>query len=959
MSNIINTEGNIDYIFGDQLFVGYVKFYKDSQAFGYLSSNNWKMNISGKFTERYQDFYIDKDSFDEKVVFNQLVVFRPAYVDNRLKAINICQYKKDIHSHLAIDNILYHNTIHWEKKNRNTIPGGLSDIRYDISIFSLSGIRRYELIEKCIAIYKDNGGEALLYALDTFFSIVGGEKEYSWKLHGEYENKNKEYNAIKCMFDLIDKLTAQKIVLKHASLQFLAPHEILLSLAGKLNDDFIIPKEVCAEHRTKKLQIIIGENKAFQNFYDEEAKTYTRRGSIDTKERENRFLRLLNYCPNDIKDSLEEEVKKQITEGIQTFMLNIDYKTRLEKTNLLRYCADYLDDRQKNVIEKSFRSDDIKEYVEVINKDIKREFESFAKCETDNYYRIKPEIKSLVIPHLVEALLQCLKATLDQINKGWSVDICRYKKIDSIIKTNRFITKECFEESRTILKQYLFDICEKKILDKKYNDGLVRTLKDVLEKEEYDSTLASYYKTVLDKGSLDAIFQFFINFEYSDIPINLNELISNKSIEEIAECGDTLYKLPDKGSSLLETIIMKIRDSYDTKGDFLQYYPLSYNKWDFHRNEKEEEGLNRYNFLIKVISNMAPEKSSCFINMLSCHDRIILSRNNKFLCITKDDVINELLFLGVNVEMDVILQEISFSSQAIIEIITSTPCQSEEELQEKLLWLRKYYSINKRTYISIVQRNNYETLLLDYLIDLSWKFNLDLKSYGIDVEKQLIPLSYEDLAYCQSFLKQLCYTEVENSDSCLKIWLADSYDGHNGINEIIEKIFNKNYDIQENHPCLILEKETKVYNTKTIKAYIALNVLNNLHLLVFDKVKLSPIVPFSNKEMISYFTSIFNMIHIKGSEKRTRFKWDEGDVDYTCSWEHIIIEFEQDTDDIVKSILKDVEPKLIVTNSRSLEYHDGPYGDEYERNYSDADTISRMALKLFKAYKEGCIPSLL
>ena len=957
MSNIINTEGNIDYIFGDKLFVGYVKFYKDSQAFGYLSSNNWKMNISGKFTERYQDFYIDKDSFDEKVVFNQLVVFRPAYVNNRLKAINICQYKKDIHSHLAIDNILYHNTIHWEKKNRNTIPGGLSDIRYDISIFSLSGIRRYELIEKCIAIYKDNGGEALLYALDTFFSIVGGEKEYSWKLHGEYENKNKEYNAIKCMFDLIDKLTAQKIVLKHASLQFLAPHEILLSLAGKLNDDFIIPKEVCAEHRTKKLQIIIGENKAFQNFYDEEAKTYTRRGSIDTKERENKFLRLLNYCPNDIKDSLEEEVKKQITEGIQTFMLNIDYKTRLEKTNLLRYCADYLDDRQKNVIEKSFRSDDIKEYVEVINKDIKREFESFAKCETDNYYRIKPEIKSLVIPHLVEALLQCLKATLDKINKGWSVDICRYKKIDSIIKTNRFITKECFEESRTILKQYLFDICEKKILDKKYNDGLVRTLKDVLEKEEYDSTLASYYKTVLDKGSLDAIFQFFIYFEYSDIPINLNELISNKSIEEIAECGDTLYKLPDKGSSLLETIIMKIRDSYDTKGDFLQYYPLSYNKWDFHRNEKEEEGLNRYNFLIKVISNMAPEKSSCFINMLSCHDRIILSRNNKFLCITKDDVINELLFLGVNVEMDVILQEISFSSQAIIEIITSTPCHSEEELQEKLLWLRKYYLINNRIYISIEQRKYYETKLVDYLIDMSHKFNIDLLYYGIDVDNHLIPLSYGDLTCCQSFLENLCNTGVEDCGSFLRIWLYGSWDGHDSVNKIIEKIFNMSFDIQDNRPCLIMEKNA--YTPQTIKAYIALNVLNNLHLLVTDRGKSSPIIPFSNQEMISYITGVYSLKYKKGEEDRTRFKWDEGDVDYTVSWHHIVIEFEHDIDDKVKSILKEVEPKLIATNFRTLEYHDGPYGDENDGYYSDSDTISRMTLKLFKAYKEGCIPSLL
>ena len=113
MNNDSTTSQNIEYIFGEKQFIGYIKFYNSNQDFGYLSSNNYGMNTNRKFWYKYQDFYIDKHSFGDYVRFNQLVVFRPAYINNKTKAINIIQYQVDKHRDIAINTILNNNIIHF------------------------------------------------------------------------------------------------------------------------------------------------------------------------------------------------------------------------------------------------------------------------------------------------------------------------------------------------------------------------------------------------------------------------------------------------------------------------------------------------------------------------------------------------------------------------------------------------------------------------------------------------------------------------------------------------------------------------------------------------------------------------------------------------------------------------------------------------------------------------------
>lgn len=956
--NVITEDNNknIKYLFGDQLFLGYIKFYTEQREFGYLSSNNWKMNTYGKFREKYQDFYIDTDSFDEKVLFNQLVVFRLAYVNKRLKAMNINQYRKEMHSHLAIDNILYLNTITWEERHRITVPAGRSGVTYDnvssqrnISIFSLSGIQRFKLIERCCEIYENNGSEALLYAIDSFFSAVGGDRQYSWKLHEEYVNKDKELNTIKNMFALIDSLTAQKIVLKHASLQLLAPHTLLLSLAGKLNDEYVIPSEVRAEHRTKKLQDIIEEKKVFQCFYDEEVKTYTRRGATDTKERRNRFLLLLKYCPEDIKGSLNAEVIRQITKGIQFFISNIENKTRLEKIHLLKYCADYITQNQKALIEKSFEIDDVKDYLKRLNSDLRLTFSYYPlgfnlKSITKEFYQQREFIRNEAKPILENAILQKID---NKLNIAYAND---YNEIIDTVNSNKFILEECHNQAIYIIRNKFRAFFEKELFSWHYSDKLPIIMNKLFGQEEVNVLLNSYSEKVLSIGSLSAIHRFFNVFGLT-YPIFYSELIMSRDLAGMLNCGNFFSSMPDYGSSLLDAIFDKIRANINGNGDFLTDYNIQ---------------SDRCSFLVRLINTIKDKDSiKNYIMTLSNHDRIVLTLSRKIEYfpsggrfvkdgydndfLTIDDVKKELQSIGAEGNNDDILQILPQSCIAIAEIILSSECKTEADTYNVLLWLRKYYTIENRKYKDWNERNYYEDKLLTYFAGLERNFHIGVKDYGIDLENKLFPLSYGDYKPFMPIVVNLAKAKVENYNSHMIITIPKDIVADDGIRDIIEKIFETRLENRDDNVCLIISTEDEIYTSTTIRSYITLSILNNLHLVMVHK-KDTDIIPFRNYKMISYITSIFNMEYNVGGTTITRFKWD-GSEDSDIYWEHIVIQFDSDLDEVTKSIILKIEPRLKVYN-KTLEYHNGP--DGYEGN-DRCGPVGEMTIRLFKAYKEGIL----
>ena len=953
--NIIeeSNNGNIKYLFGDQLFLGYIKFYAEQREFGYLTSNNWRMNSNEIFRKRFQDFYIDKASFEEDVEFNQLVVFRPAYADGKLKAMNLFQYRKDIHSEIAINTILGDPFIHLEKRHRITVPAGRSSIRYDyhtsqqeINIFSLSGIQRFKLIERCCEIYEDKGSEALLYALDSFVSAVGGDYQYSWKLHKEYVNKDIELNAIKNMFILIDSLTAQKIILKHASLQFLAPHSVLLALAGKLNDKFAIPSEVMEEHRVKKLQCIIEGKRVFQQFYDEKKVSDIYCSKEDIKREQRRFLHMLNYCPENIKESLANEINKQIREGIQLFLSEIENKTRLEKKHLLEYCSDYIDDNQKALIEKSFEIDDAKDYLKRLNSNLRLTFSYYPldfnlNSITKNFYQQRIFIRNGAKPILADAILQKID---NKLNVAYANN---YDEIIDTVNSNKFILEECHDQAISLIRNKFRAFCEKELFSRHYSDKLPIIMNKLFEQEEVDILLNSYSKKILSIGSLSVIHRFFNVFGLT-YPITYCELIRSRDLAGLLDCGDFFSNMPDYGCSLLDVVFDKIRDNTNGNGDFLTDYNIQ---------------SDRCCFLVRLINTITDKDSiRNHIMTLSNHDRIVLTLSRKIEYfpgggrfvkdgfdndfLTIDDVKKELQSIGAEGNNDDILQILPQSCIAIAEIILSSECKTEADLHNVLLWLRKYYTIENRKYKDRDERNYYEDKLLMYFANLERSFHVDVKNYGIDLENNLFPLSYGDYELFKPIIVNLAKAKVENCNSHLVINIPKDTVADDSIRYIIEKLFETSLEIREDNVCLIINMEDNLYTSTTILSYITLNILNNLHLIMTNKIA-SDIIPFNNYKMISYITSIFNMEYNAGGTTITRFKWD-GSEDRWTDWKHIVIKFDVDIDEVTKSILLKVEPNL-ESNNKTLEYHDGI--DCYKGHYG-CGPIGEMTIRLFKAYKE-------
>lgn len=340
---------SIHYIFGDRLFIGYTRFYNKDRNLGFVVSNNVGMKDRREFRHKYNDFYIDESSFDDCVHFDKLVIFRPAYVKGRLKALNVRQYDEDIDKIVAIKTILDNNIIEINNREREIIPAGRSGVSYghvyykqDINIYKLSGIKSYELLEECYHLLKDDNKDSFTRGIDSFISVMGGDRKYYYKLKESDANEGNDSKLIKRIFSITGQVTATNIILRHPSFQLVAPFELLKNLVGKLNEDYYIPAELISEHCEKKLQGIINDNSVFSTFYkdERERKRYIR----------NRLIRLLNRSHDINRESLSLEITKQIKEGIEKYIKNINDVELQEKFNFLEFFRDYLSVEQKEKV---------------------------------------------------------------------------------------------------------------------------------------------------------------------------------------------------------------------------------------------------------------------------------------------------------------------------------------------------------------------------------------------------------------------------------------------------------------------------------------------------------------------------------------------------------------------------------------------------------------------------------
>lgn len=942
---------NIRVPFGKRLFIGVIKFYSIKKRFGYLISNNLGMSNDKRFVSPTLSFYMDKDSFMVLPNLNKLVVFQPSFQNGKIKALNVKQYDSEKHKELALTYYNKRNFINYiekEKIHHRYKSDEIIEHKVRISILSKSGIFRYELIYEYCRAYKEDGSAAILRGLKTLINAAGGEKEYYNTLNGNYGNKEKEHNAIKYMFDLLDIETSKQIILQHPSLQLFAPLSILNEIAGELDPDFRMPRECIERHKSCKLEKIIKENRTFNCYFTEEEKKKKLWNHYLPK---TEFTSLLESCPEEIKNLYLQQIKEQMHEGVNTYINSIANENKKGKEDFLKIYKDFIDANQESQIIHSIDNDIICEFNKEISDALETKCDiyglrSFANSVSNKYYRCDSYVQDSVREILVDTIIQIITNAINEITitDYDSYSHSKYGILKEVLETNKFISKECIERAKSIVKDWYRSLFCKHIFDSKYEQKFVEDFNDVFDKKESELLVNEMSEEVINKFSLRQIYNFFHMFADKNVPLTAEQLIKTKNIDDIVDCGQIFSAEADYGQSLLGDILIIIKNNCNSKGDFII--------------DSVPDGKRGY-FVGQFIYNLRKtDIIKDFISQLSSHDRVVLSQSRffGFDIATKDDIKKELLDIGVNGDASHILQRLRYCSHAIVDIIISTPCLTENDVREKILWLRKYYSIEEREYRNIGERLDSEKKLLAYWSKIQSTYGFDVASHGIDVKRMQIALSYADYNKHSKFLSVIWKATIINDAYFILEFTKEDFDviEQSDVN-LIERIVGGHFEENEKNVRIKLAKSND-FNLNTVLSYITVNVLNNLSL----ENEQEEIFLINNQRIISYISSI---IHMTAKDYMKAF-WrvgDRGDIeDY---YKDIVIEFEEAPNKLVKSILMDIIPDLACQDdSNVFEYHyheteiasgyGRSWGWENNEKYKNSLLVD-LIIRIFKTYKEG------
>ena len=942
---------NIRFPFGKQLFIGIIKFYSTEKGFGYVVSNNLGMSHNKRFAASTQNFYIDKESFGALPKLNKLVVFQPSFQNGKLKGLNVRQYNIEKYRELALTYYNKNNFIAYTLKERIRHRYRADEIienKVKVSILSKSGIFRYELIREYCREYAQKGSEALLVGLSKLIYAAGGEKEYYHTLNGNYGNKENEHDAIKYMFDTIDLETSKEVVRQHPSLQPFTPISILLEIAGDLSPEFRIPKECVEKHKICKLEKILNDRRAFECYFTEEEKKKKLCNHFLSK---TEFTSLLDSYSEELKHEYLQLIKEQMHDGIDSYIANIANETEEGKINFLKIYEDFIDSQQEHKIHLSIDNEEIGEIKKVISDFLKSEYDiyrlrSFTNNISNKFYRNDSYVQEMVKSAIVETLLQIIPQILKEITlneyhrEGHGI----YTAIKEITDGNQFILENCVEQVRVIIKDCYRSLFSKHMYESKYDENFILDFKDIFDDEERDLIINRSAEGILAKGSLRQIYNYFHMFADKVVPVTIEQLIKTKSIDDIVDCGQIFSAETDKGQSLLGEVLIIIKNNCNSKGDFII--------------DSVPDGKRGY-FVGQFIYNLRKTDTiKDFISQLSSHDRIVLSQSRLFGLdvATKDDIKNELLGIGVNGDTSHILQRLRYCSHAIVDIITSTPCLTKSDISEKLLWLRKYYSIKEREYRNIAERLDAERKLLAYWSEVQSTYGFDVALHGIDVKRMQIALSYADYKKHSKFLSVIWKATITDDANFILEFAKEDFDviDQNDVN-LIERIVGNHFE--ENGKCVRIElAKSNDYSVNTVLSYITVNVLNNLSI----EIEQEEIDIISNQRIVSYISSIINMTAKDYMEAFWRVG-DRGDIE--TYYKDIVIEFEEAPNKLVKSILMDIIPDLTCHNdSKVFEYHcsESEIASGYGRSWNWENNekyknsmLVDLIIRIFKTYKEG------
>lgn len=721
-----------------------------------------------------------------------------------------------------------------------------------------------------------------------------------------------------------------------------------MEIAGDLNPEYRIPKECVEKHKICKLEKILNERRVFECYFTEEEKKKRLWNHYLPK---TEFTSLLNSCSEELRHQYLQQIKEQMHDGIDSYIANIANETKKEKLNFLKIYEEFIDSQQEHQIHLSIDNEEIGEIKNEISDILKSECDiyrlsSFTNNISNKFYRNNSYVQEMVKNAIVETLLQLIPQILKDIvlneyhREGHGI----YKAIKDIANGNQFILENCVEQVRVIIKDCYRSLFCKHMYESKYDEDFILDFKDIFDNEERDLIISRSAEGILAKGSLRQIYNYFHMFADKEVPVTIEQLIKTKSVDDIVDCGQIFCAETDKGLSLLDDIIYIIKNNCNSKGDFI--------------TDSVPDGKRGY-FIGQFIYNLrGTDAVKAFISQLSSHDRIVLSQSRYFGfdLASKDDIKKELLDIGVNGDASHILQRLRYCSHAIVDIITSTPCLTENDVREKILWLRKYYSIKEREYRNIGERLDSERKLLAYWSKIHSTFGFDVASHGIDVKRMQIALSYADYKKHSRFLSVIWKATTIDDSNFIVEFTKEDFDviDKNDIS-LIERIVGSHF--MENEKCVRIElAKNNDYCINTILSYITVNVLNNLSI----ETEQEEIDIVNNSQIISYISSIINMTAKDYMDAFWRVG-DRGDIeDY---YKDIVIEFEEAPNKVVKSILMDVIPDLTIHNdSKIFEYHyheteiASGYGRswDWENNekYKNSMLVD-LIIRIFESFKEG------
>lgn len=943
------------YIFGNRLFIGVIKFYDSKKEYGYIVSNNYGMNHHSKFKSDNLDFFFDMHSFQKLPSLSSLVIFQPAWVNGKLKAVNVRAYSFDFYKELALEYYNNNNFICYSAYEKVSDVYGRKEVKlveHKISILLRSGITRYEIIEEICSQYNNKGEEYLLDSINKLVHAAGGNKKYYETLTSYYSNQEKEINALRRLFKILDEEIIIKILSVHSCFQNYIPVNILKQNIDLAKEEYGIPLHIIPFYREKELRDIIEHKEVFKKYYPYTIRElYKRPKKIVDKCVEN----LLLACPAEHRAQLTKIVNDQMKESICEKIDSLQSLTKDEKERLLSRYSAFINDEQKTIIETSIKEDiihDIKnDCMSFVQKDKLKvaDISMFLHKNKCLFNKSTKDIKEAVIFDIETSFSKALEIVLSNlINSCYNKE--SFDKLYNTLQECELLGKHIIQHSLKRFQESVIVLFKKSIYNKKCSSVLISDVKKYTTKENYRILMQTLYEEIAQNESLNIIY-YFINNVYDEIPEhNIEYFLEHKEIDELIDFGEAFWCQKDHGLSLVDKIFEIVFNNTDFKGNFII------------NNNQNGCRANFLGYFIYILARYNDSKLDYYLQRLSYQDRILLSayRIYGLDIATSDDIQKELLSEESYKTCYPYLQRFRNAKTAIIDIICSMSSFKNIIINDVIAWIRLYLDIYERKFNNEEQKDFEEQRLIKAIQNIEGKCNVNFSPYGINTSTKTITPSYEELEECEPFIEFIWQCNIRHTKHSIQ--LESNKDIFHLIDSkfinYIENLLQNSFVDNGNTYAI----ECSNIANRNILAFITMNVLNNTN-NIKNNIQYDNVLCFENNHDITFISHLNSIINMTAKDGMDAF-WRVGDRgDIETYYKDVEISFTEHPEKIIVGFLEKNIPEISQeesTTKYSYHFKESEIAKGYGRSYDYDNSINyknellKPIIKdMYLAYKKG------